>query len=1790
MAEERLIFPLGFDVEGGIKEIENDWPRYHKKLQKMVDKTPLKIKLNIDSKGLDLKSLRDYNKLMKEATKAAKDAADVESKRALARKRESDARVAEATEEARIAKAKAQSEMAELRLNDAKENGVRHTRNLNTEYRKQENYISRLIKRLVLYRGIYGAASMLRDIRETTAEFELQEVALGAIIQDAHEASVLFSQIKAAAVESPYQIKELVNYTKQLAAYGFKQNELFGTTMKLADISAGLGADMSRIILAVGQISAASVLKGTELRQLTELGIPMVELLAEKFTELRGEIVSTGEVFELISDKAVSFKMVEEILNDMTSAGGMFYDMQRKQAETLRGQWNNLKDSIAIAYDEIGNTAVVRSAMEGWITAVKTLVEEWRFFAGILGRVAVSMAAVKVVSFFLPTQITNTKMLAQATNQLAAAQERYNVAQGKGLAGQSAKWSMNHAKWMIKAANATTLFGRGMKQIAAFFAGGGWLSLLITGLTVAVSWFITARKEANRLNEELSKIGSEGSVKMEQSVRNFERLAKIAVDSVDGTKQQTEALKELQRTYGDIIPAQDLSIEKLRQMKGSYEAVTQAIREKIAMQTLEQKISTIEEDYGSKINKEQTKFKEYLESTLGLSSEEINRVISNVSKQAIDGTINNANQAIQALKKAISEEVGMDVPVPKIQKWDEYYDFIKLTVERENRINDETKAMEQATGTLGRYTDAWTAANKAIETSIGNITVSKNTKLYEEEVEKAKVEEYVDFLGQTIGSEIESFDMSEYVDGNEIDFSSLFNLEGLSVQAKNAVRQVQTALQGLDGWKETLQSFAKDVTIDGITRKMSLYTDEEIGNMGNLKDTLEDVAKKWKEFDAAVTRYGKTLEGTINPEEEKQLKNKKAQAEEYKRQAYAILEYYNSLDLLQEKGTGSGEDPWIVLMKNRASFMKDFQQGVEDLSKKMKEQDALFKEQGIMANRGISVGYDVSTLKGTADELSKWYEDAIKEVEKKIKSAGANEGFAELSISAILKKDTKNQFIKSYQDLLQWLFNQKTDFETKQLEENLKKEIDRLGKAVARSKEAKDFYDKMLGMTGDSQLSADLTMSVYGGVGDDLKENIKRQLMEAFKGVDISSAFDGDNVDYKKLEALIPELPEDLRSNARKLVEEGIKDNARWLQDLYKTYEEFKTYEQRRTTIMEREAQKRREIEASTVLSPEQKESQVAASRKREAQELDTIDLEEFKASEDWIQTFENIDKVGTKSIEHLMVVLKEFIETNKDLTPEQLKTLMSEYEKLYQGLIARNPLKAITEGTKEYFAALKELRAARKDEGLQDARKEETAAQQEVKIARKDVKQADTDEDRAAASLRLAQAEERLAKAEDKRSKAEGKVRKAQDKQRAALNKVQDGVNEAAAAYNALNDVVSGVMETFNIDETSELGVVLKSVAQALTMVAGVLGVINAMITLIETHPLVLAISAGIMAIIGAIMLFQNLKTADSERIIKEQEKLLEDLEYQYKKLEKAAESAFGTEYLDNYQDRLENLYSTMSAYEKQAQAERDKGKQADEDAIKEYDNNARDTADEIVELQKEISERMLGTDLGSAARDFADAWLEAYKTFGNTADAIGEKFQEMIDNMVAESVIAGVMKSALEPVFTMIDNMSRDDLYDPKFWQNLGTAVETATEDADVGATNAMKMLESMGLSIRDMGSNLSGISKDIATASEESILGLAAGINTQNFYISQIHAAVLRMEMLMQSGAGGGVNIQDLVTIQNQHLAHLPNISANTAGTLQRCEEILVQVTDIATNLGRVIVPNGTSSSHQVRTTLS
>lgn len=203
------------------------------------------------------------------------------------------------------------------------------------------------------YAGLYGLERILKSIVTIGGQFEVQHVALQNILGDVQQANILFGQLKELAIESPKTFMELTSYAKQLSAYQIPANELFDTTKRLADMSSGLGVDMNRLILAYGQVRSAAVLRGQELRQFTEAGIPMVQALADKFTQLNGKLTTTADVFKLISARAVPFEMVKEVLWDMTSQGGQFFNMQEELANTLYGKWQKLQDSWQIMLGSI---------------------------------------------------------------------------------------------------------------------------------------------------------------------------------------------------------------------------------------------------------------------------------------------------------------------------------------------------------------------------------------------------------------------------------------------------------------------------------------------------------------------------------------------------------------------------------------------------------------------------------------------------------------------------------------------------------------------------------------------------------------------------------------------------------------------------------------------------------------------------------------------------------------------------------------------------------------------------------------------------------------------------------------------------------------------------------------------------------------------------------------------------------------------------------------------------------------------------------------------------------------------------------------------------------------------------------------------------------------------------------------------------------------------------------------------------------------------------------------------
>lgn len=252
-----------------------------------------------------------------------------------------------ATATQNTANATARAELAQRRLRD-------YSSQTTTQVQSQGRLMNELKGYVLGYLSIHGATQLLSSLVRVTGEFELQKTTLAAMLGDLNKAEQVITRIQGLAVESPFQFKELTTYAKQLSAFSVPAEELFETTKMLADISAGLGVGMDRIVLAYGQVRSAAFLRGQEVRQFTEAGIPILDELAKQFSELEGRAVSTGEVFDKISARLVPFEMVAKVMKDLTSEGGKFYNMQEVQAETLRGKISNLKDAYEVMLNEIG--------------------------------------------------------------------------------------------------------------------------------------------------------------------------------------------------------------------------------------------------------------------------------------------------------------------------------------------------------------------------------------------------------------------------------------------------------------------------------------------------------------------------------------------------------------------------------------------------------------------------------------------------------------------------------------------------------------------------------------------------------------------------------------------------------------------------------------------------------------------------------------------------------------------------------------------------------------------------------------------------------------------------------------------------------------------------------------------------------------------------------------------------------------------------------------------------------------------------------------------------------------------------------------------------------------------------------------------------------------------------------------------------------------------------------------------------------------------------------------------
>lgn len=1864
MAEDKLMFPVGFDVDSGVNDAIKEWNKAQQRLTQAIGNKPIKVQIVTDKN-----SMTELEQASKKATSTAEQgmkksglAADsykaklreltiqwnnltaaqrggIEGNKIIAQYKALNAEAKGMTGTISAA-AKMQDKQAA-----STKNATSAIHGQNAAYKTQLGYVDRLVTRLGVYGLIFGGLRMIDNIRSTTAEFELQKVALGAIIQDADKAAQLFAQIKAAAVQSPFEIKDLVSYTKQLAAYRIETEDLFDTTQRLADISAGLGVDMGRLILAYGQVRAASVLRGQELRQFTEAGIPLVDLLAKKFSVLRGEMVSNGEVFELISKKAVSFRMVKEIFEDMTNAGGMFYQMQKKQAQTLAGEWSNLKDALSTAYDEMGRD--VYGPMRMGVGLLRALIENWRTVANIV--------------LFAGTTYA---LIALRTKGIKAEQERLNYLIGKEEALRY-KNALATGKQLLEQKKLEELMRKGASDKGGFFAGVGarlkpntkeimQASVVLGDLTEeqekqaasdgkltkttakkAIALGQTTKAQRNAMIS--TKLLTAEEVKAERQAartvngyklmsntiygvgRAFKALGAALVSSlwamgiavaIGGimklwmasreATQRLDKLKEQVKVYGNELKDAYAGVSETiakglaagaseKDIKVATISLQQIIEKNEALKPLvEARLKNITEE-AKKLLAIKQLWDEIVEATGGENSkvERMVELMANARKGTEgwfdEDVVKNAREAqedINKIGKTLSDLAAKGVYVTDIQKeFEELQEsgadtgkimqWLEETLNRITKQKGQTNELRQGFFTLQAVLKTAQKSLKVVEGDVkqfwdymfANITEFNGQKIDRTKFNLGLTDEnFKKFQTQAALARAEFFKSFDDIEKKGI---GVFNyLSSQTIQPNIILFGPGTGQpKQLAGWQVRFNSYISGMS-ESIVDTFTRSTDNIYETQSDLLEAAVNNYEKYSKDLITVTNKSLDLfEGSTTAERQK---NKNAKIAETKKLADEYKKTAKYLGGKVDKTDGEGTDNRLSLLKEEVSLVEKTYAKYKEFLSYLSESDAQKKIAEMFGENGKVKGTRF-TLPFTSADIQKIYKDAA---------------------------DAAKSLPKSQRDMLE--FGWKADeVSWNDFVDDLKQKLDKLSTEIERQQAASNFYEKMLGLTGDRQLAMTLTMSVYGDMGEGLAETIQKQWETAFNAVNLSAAIK-DKVEFADLlkdgkldlsSVFIDGVPD--LSKLKQLYDiinkgtGGLKEQKKVLLDLFKdtakiqeqvitdlisTYTKFEDFTSRESKIKNK-AESDRKIAKEYIKDAKQLQNTQDGINKWEINELAKLEIERFKAGEAYAKTYKKMENVSSESIREIIEGLKKLAE-QEGLTFEQRKQLIDEIQKYEDTLVQRDPFGAISKGLQDFQKANTAVIAARK--ALAEAQK--SGDPDEIKAKEKDLNDA-----------------------------YEARIE--------PINKIKDGFVSLGEAITQVSNLMKQVVDWLGIAEDSDAGIVFNEFGKSLTFVATAIGIAAAAWGIYSTFvigateataafmtvafPLLIA-AAAIAAVFAVFNIVQANKVKRANREIERQQKILDSLSYTYGRLQKAAEDALGVDYIQNYNQQLDNLADQQIATQKQLQAEKDKGKKADQKAIEDYEKQIRELKDQQEDMKKAFAAGIAGTDITSLAKELVSVWIEARKAGEDTMSALGKKYKDLMKEIAANTLLNKAMQVILKPVFDQLDELREDSnkMYDQLWWQNLDKVMNEAMINGDVAMENIYKMLQKFGINMRDTSGNLSGISKEIAGASEEAILGLAAGINTQNFYISgmyNIQTEILNI-MRQSSISGGGQSLTDVLTLQNTYFQNLPKIEANTAQTVAECRLILAEVKRSADNFDRVVKPIGVKGGYAVNTQLN
>lgn len=1556
------------------------------------------------------------------------------------------------------------------RLQQANDNVAKSMERVKRSQSSVLNTTDQLTRKIALLFSVSAIQGYVEKLVSVRGEFELQQRALQAILQNKDEANALWEKTVALAVKSPFQVKELVTYTKQLAAYKIEADKLYDTTKMLADVSAGLGVDMGRLILAYGQVKAANYLRASEVRQFTEAGVGLLQELATMYTELEGRMVSVGEVQARITKRMVAFGDVEEVFKRITSAGGIFYNMQEIQAETLAGMISNLKDNFDVMFNEIGKAN--DGVLKGFINILNTVVAQWRDFA-----IALNTAGAVFVTYSIKAAIA------------AAANRKIGVSAAEAMIAQGG---------LTKAIGYTT---NALIKSFNFVKANPWI-LVATAIAGTIFYLkdLTERLDETRATYDVlnNQIDTQKS-NLESLTNKIEKQVKAQEDaesSLSNVKKGTQEYKEAEQKANE---EREKTQKLLNILKTQYpEVYAKVMQNKEGIKSLAS---------------EQKKYNDELERT-----QTLNRLMQAGTPLFGDSFREQAESYTQSLdrqKKAIKNLTGdYDSLVKEIQflfkTEKEIPDSIKTQV---NSIINSNTTIEEKTQALLAYARSLATHTQTSNRMLNNLRITAEKSL--EDLEDANENRVVQM--QEMNKSYVSLRDNALKEAN----ITLAEFKALSKeQQEDLGKRMATFIKSSAGAESNFARFflknriKQDLGISisydekevekemtDLQKKLSEYVNEynnkpEIKGKNALKLPIVTAETDVEEYRDKIFAAGKALieAAQENANSVENLaphidKNQKVAIQLAKSAGEAQQALAKLFGYTDKKGEKAGETAYERKIKAQLDLLKKMQSQYEKLRQTMGEEDAtstITSSFGTayqkLFNKPLKLKFDKTSIANEMESISNTISGKSAEALKRSWQNTIGELRSEITVSATLDN------ISEFERQMDSMFNSYQLY------------IELEAKGVPK----------------------DLIQNLFG-IDVTTLDDIARALEEKYP--DVTKLGEKELDSYFKIQ---------------KKITDNQKNELKRRSDLLYNY-----LEQSVDKVKQVQNSGALEISFATdflkkgSLDAEQYATVVKNVTDKVNKEVSKINLDKFKETPEYIQAMGDLSAYSASQLEAMIARIQQLInESAGSLNASDLKVYTDLIDKMNERL--REVKSPFQKGAFAEFRQIIKLQKEfnKEQENYNRLLEERKIAEQRLESAKAELENARNKVGiDASAKDDLVSATEELQDANDALNSSNDKLKISQGNLSGISNKLSKITGMSTAALAAVDRIVTGIYQSTNAtldlmnqfkDLAESKGVdVNKGAWREVAQAGELLGNVNERVMSSWNNFKNLNFAGAVADAVGSITtIFTTLNKqhdARRERRIQEEIKQVEKLQKAYQRLGEAIDNAYTIDTLNMSNENAQrNIQEQIKSYENMIAAEQDK-KDTDQDRIDEWIENIKDLQEQAAELRNQKLSELggfgSGADMKSAAEEFASTWMDAYRETGDGLDALTDKWDEYINNIIMKQMALRGMETFLKPVMDLIDKSLEDAYFDT----DEQKAIDEAIEKSKKGLNEFWKKIaESFNIPIGDEGGsdNASTLSKSVQGVTETTANVIEAYLNSMRFFVSDSNMVLNNFYMAFTS----------------------------------------------------------------------